>query len=235
MKKTVLSFLLAAGFCLGTNAAEKVLFQSQFGSAKPLAGWMDVKKKTPDAKTYKIIEKDGVKCLETPAIYFGIAHRLSQPVIINDKLKKITLKVTFMKPEARKGRTVSIALTSRNDVALDAGQAFWKLRDSGFMAYGYSYSILHANYISYQVEGKQVKSPKATMPHNLLPARNKWVTWTLVYDNTKKTIDFFNDEKAEKPFWTFSNVKIDGIELRSVWICSWGTIYKDVKVTCETK
>ena len=235
MKKTVLSFLLAAGFCLGTNAAEKVLFQSQFGSAKPLAGWMDIKKKTPDAKKYKIIEKDGVKCLETPAIYFGIAHRLSQPVIINDKLKKITLKVTFMKPEAQKGRIVSIALTSRNDVALDAGQAFWKLRDSGFMAYGYSYSILAANHLMYQVEGKQVKSPKATTPHNLLPARNKWVTWTLVYDHTRKVIDFFNDEKAEKPFWSFYNVNIDNVELRSVWVCCWGTIYKDIKVTCETK
>lgn len=235
MKKSLLTLLLAAGFAFASNSAEKVLFQSQFGSAEPLKGWMDVKKKTPDSSKYRIIEKDGVKCLETPPIYFGIAHRLSQPVVINDNLKKVTLKVTLMKPEAQKGRLVTIALTSRNDVALDAGQAFWKLRDSGFMASGYSYSIPAANYLIYQVEGKQVKSLKATSPHNLLPVRNKWVTWTLVYDHTKKTIEFFNDEKAETPFWTFYNVNIDGIELRSVWICSWGTIYKDVKVTCETK
>ena len=235
MKKTVLSFLLAAGFCLASNAAEKVLFQSQFGSAEPLKGWMDVNKKTPDSAKYKIISKDGVKCLETPPIYFGIAHRLSKPVLINDNLKKVTLKVTFMKPEAQKGRLVTIALSSRNDVALDAGQAFWKLRDSGFLAAGYSYPIPAANYLIYQVEGKQIKSIKATAPHNLLPARNKWVTWTLVYDNTKKTIEFFNDDKAEKPFHTFYNVQIGGIELRTVWICCWGTIYKDIKVTCETK
>ena len=235
MKKTFFTLLLAVGICAISNAAEQVLFQSQFGSAEPMKGWMDVNKKTPDSSKYRIIEKDGIKCLETPVVYFGIAHRLSKPVIVNDNLKKVTLKVTFMKPEAQKGRTVTIALTSRNDVALDAGQAFWKLRDSGFMASGYSYSILSANYLTYQVEGKQIKSLKATAPHNLLPARNKWVTWTLVYDHTKKTIEFFNDDKAEKPFWTFYNVQIDGIELKSVWICSWGTIYKDIKVTCETK
>ncbi len=235
MKRSFITVLLTIGICFVANAAEQVLFQSQFGSAEPMKGWMDVNKKTPDSTKYRIIEKDGVKCLETPAIYFGIAHRLSKPVIVNDNLKKVTLKVTFMKPEAQKGRTVTIALTSRNDVALDAGQAFWKLRDSGFMASGYSYSILSANYLTYQVEGKQIKSLKATAPHNLLPARNKWVTWTLVYDHTKKTIEFFNDDKAEKPFWTFYNVQIDGIELKSVWICSWGTIYKDIKVTCETK
>ena len=235
MKKTFFTLLLAVGICAISNAAEQVLFQSQFGSTAPLKGWMDVNKKTPDSSKYRIIEKDGIKCLETPVVYFGIAHRLSKPVIVNDNLKKVTLKVTFMKPEAQKGRTVTIALTSRNDVALDAGQAFWKLRDSGFMASGYSYSILSANYLTYQVEGKQIKSLKATAPHNLLPARNKWVTWTLVYDHTKKTIEFFNDDKAEKPFWTFYNVQIDGIELKSVWICSWGTIYKDIKVTCETK
>ena len=235
MKKTFIAMLLAAGFAFASNAAEKVLFQSQFGSDKPLAGWMDVNKKTPDSAKYKIITKGGVKCLETPPIYFGISHRLSQPVLINDNLKKITLKVVLMKPEAQKGRTVTIALSSRNDVALDAGQAFWKLRDSGFMASGYSYSVLSANALTYQVEGKQIKAPKATSPHNYIPARNKWITWTLVYDHAKKTIEFFNDEKAEKPFQTFYNVNIDGIELRTVWICSWGTLYKDVKVTCEMK
>lgn len=234
MKQTLIAALLAAGAFVA-NAAEQVLFQSQFGSAKPLAGWMDVKKKTPDSSKYKIVLKDGVKCLETPPIYFGIAHRLSKPVLVNDKLKKVTLKVTFMKPEAQKGRPVTIALTSRNDVALDAGQAFWKLRDSGFQATGYAYSILQANYLIYQVEGKQVKSLKATAPHNLLPARNKWTTWTLVYDHTKKSIEFFNNDKMEKPFWSFHDVQIDGIELKSVWVCCWGTIYKDIKVTCETK
>ena len=75
MKRSFITVLLTIGIGFAVNAAEKVLFQSQFESAKPLAGWMDVKKKTPDAKTYKIIEKDGVKCLETPAIYFGIAQR----------------------------------------------------------------------------------------------------------------------------------------------------------------
>ena len=234
MKKTFFAMLLAAGFAFASYAAEKVLYQSQFDSDKPFAGWMDIKKKPLDNK-YKIIDKDGVKCLETPVSYFGIAHRLSQPVLINDNLKKITLKVVLMKPEAQKGRVVTVALSSRNDVALDAGQAFWKLRDSGFQASGYSFPILTANSLTYQVEGKQVKSPKATNPHNYIPARNKWVTWTLVYDTTKKTIEFFNDEKAEKPFQTFYNVNIDGIELRTVWLCCWGTLYKDVKVTCEMK
>ena len=157
--KKISSIVAAIIFCIVCQAEETVLFQSRFDSADPVEGWLSVDQKKPDSR-YVSMETDGVKHLRTAPIYFGISHKLSKPVQINEKLKKVTLKAVLMQPEEQKGRLISIALSSRDSVARDAGQAFWKLRDSGFMVQGYSYPIQSANALSYQVEGKKIRAPK---------------------------------------------------------------------------
>ncbi len=230
-----LPVVLSAG-CLTLSAEETVLFQSDFAKNPELKEWTDVHQKTPpDPKQYSVVTENGKTFLKTGKIMFGISHKLSRGITIGDTVKKITLSATLFQPEGSSGHPLGLALSSRMTVAADAGQAFWKLRDSGFLAQGYSHSLQTPNFLACQVEGRQVKAMRPTAPFNLLTVREKWTTWTLVYDREKKQIDFFNAEGQTEPYLTLYNVKLDGVMLNSVWIAAWGACYESVRVTAEMK
>ncbi|OQA86126.1 MAG: hypothetical protein BWY31_01461 [Lentisphaerae bacterium ADurb.Bin242] len=229
-------FAVISAGCLTLSAKETVLFQSDFAKNPELKGWTDVHQKTPPGpKQYSVVTENGKTFLKTAKIYFGISHKLSRGITIDDTVKRITLSATLFQPEGSSGHPLGLALSSRMTVAADAGQAFWKLRDSGFQVQGYSHNLQTPNFLAYQVEGKQVKAMRPTAPFNLLTAREKWVTWTLVYDHEKKQIDFFNMEGQTEPYLTLYNVKLDGVMLNSVWIAAWGACYETVRVTAEVK
>ena len=222
--------------CLTLSAEETVLFQSDFAKNPELKGWTDVHQKTPpDPKQYSVVTENGKTFLKTGKIMFGISHKLSRGITIDETVKKITLSATLFQPEGSSGHPMGLALSSRMTVAADAGQAFWKLRDSGFQVQGYSHSLQTPNFLAYQVEGRQVKAMCPTAPFSLLSAREKWVEWKLVYDHEKKMIDFFNAEGQKDPYLTLYNVKLDGVMLNSVWIAAWGACYESVRVTAEMK
>ena len=224
------------GGSLVLAAEETVLFQSDFARNPELKGWTDVHQKTPpDPKQYSVVTGNGKTFLRTGKIMFGISHKLSRGINIGETVKKITLSVTLFQPEGSSGHPLGLALSSRMTVAADAGQAFWKLRDSGFQVQGYSHSLQAPNFLAFQVEGRQVKAMRPTAPFNLLNAREKWIAWKLVYDHEKKQIEFFNAEGQTEPYLTLYNVKLDGVMLNSVWIAAWGACYESVRVTAEMK
>lgn len=225
-------FMLCA---LWLTAGQEILFKSDFAGNPAMNGWTDVDQKNPvQAKFGTVTDFEGKKVWKSFKGLFGISHQLKRPVILDDKIKTVTVKVKFYFPHESNGRQVSFALTSRKSVAQDAGGPFWKLRDTGFEVRGYNHSVLAANYLAYQVEGKKVTAPKAIAPLNLLAKTNTWNVWTLVYDFQRKTIDFYNTEGAAEPAMTMYNVQLDGQALNAVWIASWGIIYESVEVTAET-
>jgi hypothetical protein len=228
-----LSLLLLFALCL--SAGQEVLFKSDFAGNPSMNGWYDVDQKSPvQTKFGAVTDFEGKKVWKSFYGLFGISHQLKRTVMFDDNLKTITLKVKFYQPHEHRGQQVSFALTSRKTVAQDAGGAFWKLRDSGFIVRGYTYPIQSVNYLAFQVDGKQMIAPKAVKPLNLLAKTNTWTTWTLKYDHQRKVIDFYDSDGAALPAMTLYNVQMDGCGLNAVWLGSWGIIYESVEITAET-
>ena len=233
MRSLCLSLLLSVVSIL---SAETVLLECDFTQGSTTADWTDVHQHTPpDPEKYAVAHDGDGNFLRTAPVYFGISHRLARPLVLDDKVARLTVQVSFRQPREHRGHPIGIALSSRETVAKDAGQAFWKLRDSGFLVNGYSYSLLNANWLCWQRDGRQVRAPKAQTPHNLLLALDAWTTWTLVYDHGARRLDFFNDAGAKTPCHSLYGIGLDGVELNSVWISAWGAEYRYVKVTVESK
>ena len=233
---TVKTPVMLALLFLSLAGTAEVLVDCDFSAGATTQGWTDVHQHTPPrGQDYVLATETDGTFLHTAPIYFGISHRLSRPLVLNDKLVKVTVQVTFRQPKEHRGHPIGIALSSRETVARDAGQAFWKLRDSGFLVNGYSHSLLNANWLCWQRDGRQVRAPKAQSPHNLLLALDTWTTWTLVYDHCAHRLDFFADATASMPCHSLYGVGLDGVELNSVWISAWGAEYRSVKVTVESK
>lgn len=236
MMKTI-AIIWIAGWISLLSGKEEILFQSNFAENREMKGWTDVRQNNPPEKmSYKTVVTEGCVILQTPKNLFGISHGLSRPVMIGSSLKRITLRVILRQPETvPAGWQMGIALSSRSTVARDAGQAFWKGRDSGILANGYVHSLQMPNFIACQVEGRQIRATRIRPPFGLLKQRGQWNVWTLIYDNEKKEILFYQDADASAPWVTLHKTDLSGVMLNSLWLGAWGTEYKNITVTCETK
>lgn len=217
--------------------AEEILFQSDFSMKRELAGWTDVwQKNPPNAEMYKIVSDEEGGFLRMSEKMFGLSHGLSHPVIVNDKLRRITFRAVLRQPRnIPAGYQMAIALSSRATVARDAGQAFWKGRDSGVLVCGYTHNLQSPNYVAYQLEGRQIRTHRPFSPFGLLKRRDVWNTWTVCYDNEKKEIRFYNAPDSASPYVTLYKADLSGIVLSSLWIAAWGAEYRSITVSCEMK
>lgn len=245
IEKTIFGCLLAV-FAVTLAAKEEVLLQSDFAANRTLKGWIDMAHASPphiyaemspkNSEQYKVVSENGNAFMRTAPIYFGISRKFSKPVTIDGTVKSITLKVTLLQPKKEAGHTITPTLSSRVTVVHSTGQAFEQEKDSGVYVSGYGHNSQMSNYVGYRVDGKEIiRSSPPKSPYNLLSGWDQWETWTLVYDNQKKTLEFFGSADSAGPRTVLYNVKMDGVTLNCLWLPAWGACYKNVRVTVERK
>ncbi|OQA82262.1 MAG: hypothetical protein BWY31_03302 [Lentisphaerae bacterium ADurb.Bin242] len=240
-------FCLLAGFAVTLAAKEEILFQSDFIHDKTLRGWADMGNASPpnvydensspkNKEHYQVVTEDGHTFLKTANVYFGISHKLSRPLTVDDSLRKLTVSVTLFKEKKYMGSPPMIVLSSRKTVVWNSGQAFEPEKDSGIymLCYGAN-SQLH-NYIGYRVNGQEViRSSPPCAPYAMLPDHDRWVTVTLVYDNVKKQLLFYNSKSPSVPLAKLYNVKMEGVAFNSIWLPAWAARYENIRVTADMK
>jgi len=240
-------------FCLLTGSAavlaakEEILFQSDFINNKTLRGWADMGNASPPnvydensspkrKEDYQVVTEDGRTFLKTANIYFGISHKLSKPLTVDDSLRKLAVSVTLFKEKKHTGSPPMIVLGSRKTVVWNSGQAFEPEKDSGIYMLCYGENSQLINYIGYRVNGREViRSSPPNAPYAMLPGHDQWVTVTLVYDNERKQLLFYNSKSPSKPLARLYNVKMEGVEFNSIWLPAWAARYENIRVTAEMK
>lgn len=225
------------------NDDRELLFRSNFVDNPGLKGWYDVYKgccnnrdvDTPKAEWYHVQTENGETFLKTGGTSLGITSLLTPPLLVDDSVAEIELRVTLRAPAD--GRAKSVALTSRNYPSGSDGGPFWKgHKDSGVMAQGFHRDCIdirhvNASYIAAQKAGRQVLMYAFRPPFNMLTRTGKeWVTWRLVYRHCEKELLFFRDSDEAVPFITQRNVDLSGVLLRSVWIGALNTEYLNIEV-----
>jgi hypothetical protein len=239
-----LLFTLSACALFFLSAGEEILFQSNFKENRELKNWFDVgngyikgvpqPKPVKQLKSAKTVESSGEVILQTTSTFMGITHKFSKPVLVDDNLKSITLKVVFHQNPKYKSSVTEFALTSRIQPALTNGGPFWRGRDSGISIRGYSYSSQAPNFIYWRKEGSDNKKFHSTAPYNMFPVSvvKNWTTAVLSYDHEKKILSFQCD--SAKPF-IYHNVDLKGIELNSCFVSCNMNEYKSIEVLCVKK
>lgn len=242
MKKITIALALCAVFSL--TAAEQVLYKSDFKNDKSLTGWFDVKngytsgvpqKKPTKALTLsKVMEVKGETFLKGGANFMGITHPFAKPILVDDNLKSITLKMVMRQTPKSTYSLIEMAFTSRLQPAATNGGPFWRGRDSGIAARGYSYPIQAPNFIYWRKDGGDNKKFRSTKPYNLVPKKilTQWVTCVLTYNHEKKMVTFDCDDMQTL---VYHNVDLKGVELKSFFINQNSNEYKSIEVFCVTK
>ena len=242
MKKLFLA--LTACSAVSLLAAEEILFQSNFKDNRDLKTWFDVGngyiQGVPQAKptkplTYgKTVEENGEVILKAGANSMGMSHLFSKPVLVDDNLKSITLKIVFRQSPKSASGVSEFALTGRKQPAATNGSPFWKGRDSGVSIRGYSYSAQAPNFIYFRKDGADCKKYRSTAPYNMFPRSvlKSWTTVVLTYDHEKKQLSYSCDGVAPL---IYHNVDLKGIELNSCFVSYNNNDYKSIEVFCEKK
>ena len=117
-------FTLTACAAIAMPAAEEVLFRSDFKHDRELKGWFDVgnsyiqgvpqTKPTKGLRFGKTIEDGSVIILKADVNSMGMTHLFSKPVLVDDNLKSLTLKIVFRQnPKAASGVS-EFAMTIRD-------------------------------------------------------------------------------------------------------------------------
>ena len=240
------SFIITLAACaaIAMPAAEEVLFRSDFKNDRELKSWFDISngyiqgvpqaKPTKGLKFAKTVEADGEIFLKADANAMGMTHLFSQPVLVDDNLKSITLKIVFRQnPKAASGIS-EFAMTSRRQPSATNGGPFWAGRDSGVSVRGYSYSALAPNFIYWRKEGADNKKYHSTAPYNLFPRSvlKEWTTAVITYDHEKKILSFECDGVKSL---VYQNVDLKGIELNSCFVSCNMNEYKSIEVFCVKK
>jgi len=233
MEARVLASFFSLWASLLFSGEASLLFQSDFALNTQLRGWVDVYQKSPPKfpDNYQVVTEEGKTFLQTGEVMFGLSHKLRQPIKVDDSISLIQIAVMLRQPKEFTGHQLSIALSSRATVAADAGQAFWRLRDSGFIANGYIHNLQGSNFIAYQKEGRQTRSSRPIAPFGLLSAHDQWQEWILIYDHQQKQLKFYHEPAAATPYLRMYYCDLSNIELNSVWLGAWGTQYRNVTVS----
>lgn len=241
--KTLL-LTLAACAALSLTAAEEVLFQSNFKANRELKGWFDVSngytqgvplaKPSRPLKFAKTVEANGEVFLQAGANAMGITHLFTKPLLVDDNLKSITLKIVFRQQMKAASGVSEFALTSRKQPAATNGSPFWSGRDSGVSMRGYSYSAQAPNFIYWRKDGADSKKFRSTAPYNMFPRSvlKSWTTVAITYDHEKKTLSY--DCDGVNPL-IYHNVDLKGIELNSCFVSYNMNEYKSIEVFCVKK
>ena len=239
------SFIITLAACaaIAMPAAEEVLFRSDFKNDRELKGWFDVgnsyiqgvaqTKPTKGLRFGKTIEDGGEIILKADANSMGMTHLFSKPVLVDDNLKSLTLKIVFRQnPKAASGVN-EFAMTSRRQPSGNGGP-FWRGHDSGVSVRGYSNSFQAPNYIYWRKEGSDNKKYHSTAPYNLFPRSvlKEWTTAVITYSHEKKILSFECD--GVKPL-VYQNVDLNGIEFNSCFVSYNMNEYKSIEVFCVTK
>lgn len=241
MKKILITLSICTAAIL--SAGEEVLYKSNFQGSKELKGWFDLessyknsvplKKPSKPLSHAKLTEANGEVFLKGGKTPRGLLHNFSKPVLVDDNLKRITLKVVMRQTPKHRTTLIDVALTSRIQTAAN-GDAFWRGRDSGVALRGYTSSVQHVNYIYWRKDGTDTKKYRAAKPFNLFPKTmlTKWTAFSLTYDHEKKQI-IFTCEGTEPLI--YQNVDLKGMELNSLFVNQHSHDYKSIEVTCEKK
>lgn len=237
-------FTLAACAAIAMPAAEEVLFRSDFKNDRELKGWFDVgngyiqgvpqTKPTKGLRFGKTIEDGGEIILKADANSMGMTHLFSRPVLVDDNLKSLTLKIVFRQnPKAASGVS-EFAMTSRRQPSATNGGPFWPGRDSGVSVRGYSYSAQTPNFIYWRKEGADNKKYRSTAPYNLFPRSilKDWTTAVITYDHEKKILSFDCDGVKSL---VYRNVDLKGVEFNSCFVSYNMNEYKSIEVFCVKK
>ena len=239
-----LHLIAAACFAFSASAAEEILFQSDFKNNRDLKTWFDVgngyikgvpqTKPTKPLRYGKVVESNGEFILQAGANSMGISHPLLKPVLVNDDLKSITLKIVFRQNPKSVSGISEFALTSRKQPAATNGSPFWKGRDSGVSMRGYSYSAQAPNFIYFRKEGSDSKKFRSTAPYNMFPRSvlKSWTTVVITYDHEKKQLSYSCDGVAPL---VYHNVDLKGVELNSCFVSYNNNEYKSIEVFCIKK
>lgn len=231
-----MGFIVSISFFLNLCSTDlstmDCLFKSDFANNKKLNGWTDVHQKNPpNSEWYQIVkDSNGELYLKTREVLFGISHSLKSEIIVDDSLSEVQLLVIFRKPDLPlNGWPVTVALSSSETTAKDAGGPFWKGKDSGLLIIGSLYDKPEYNSINWQKEGVRVRMHPYRLPFNFLEV-GMWVEWRLVYRHQEKSLLFFHKQNDTLPFLVQHNVDLSGTVLSSVWIGAWGTEFKEISV-----
>lgn len=240
------SFFLTLAVCtaFSISAAEELLFQSNFKENRDLKGWFDISngyiqgvpqsKPTKALKFGKTAEVNGEIILQAESSAWGMSHPFSKPVLVDDNLKTITLKIVFRQIPKAASSVSEFALTSRKQPAATNGGPFWVGRDGGFSIRGYSYSAQAPNFIYFRKDGTDSKKYRSTAPYNMFPRTvlKEWTTVVLTYDNEKKILSYDCDGVASL---VYHNVDLKGVELNSCFVSCNLNEYKSIQVFCVKK
>ena len=230
-KRRKLPFFLLFNILLlsATIASETTLLDVDFSAVENLAGWTDVSQKNPpNPNNYYV--KEGALAT-APTEFFGLSHPLRKPLVISEDAGRIVVECTFLQPQESRGRTISVALTSRATTCPYNGGAFWPGKeDSGFLAAGNVYGIQSANHLSYMREGRQITAFAPRTPFNFISGTDNVWTWRIVMDTAERSLRLFTSNDADKPAAEIYGVNLDGEELKALWVSSFGTRYFKIKV-----
>ena len=242
MKKLFTTTVFCAAVFL--SAAEQTLFKSDFKKDRDLKGWYDTHNSyyqgTPLSKPKsklrfsKVVEKNGEFILQGGKSHMVLTHPLAKPILVNDNLKSITLKITMRQNPKSRTTLIEMGLTSRLQPAALDGSGFWRGRDSGVALRGYTTDAQAPNFIYWRKEGGDNKKFRSTRPYNLFPKKTltQWINCSMTYDHEKKTLSFHCE--GQQPL-IYHNVDLKGVQLNSFFINQNSNEYKDIEVTCITK
>lgn len=240
MKKILVALSVCSAVVLG---AEEVLYRSDFQGKKDLEGWFDMesgykngvpqRKPTKPLSHCKLIEANGEVFLKGGQTPRGITHKFSKPLLVNDNLESVTMKVVMRQTPKHGTTLIEIALTSRIQPAAD-GSAFWRGRDNGIAIRGYSSDVKKANFIYWRKDGSDNKKYRAVRPYNLFPKSvlTEWTACSLTYDHEQKKMTFSCD--GMEPL-IYHNVDLSGMVLNSLFVNQQNHEYKSIEVTCKRK
>lgn len=242
MKKLIT--ILTALTAVSLFAAEEVLFNSNFEKNKTLKGWFEVQngynqgvpRRTPARPpiSAKVITTNGETYMKAGRTAMSMTHPFSKPVVVNDSLKRIAMKVVLRQTPKSGTTLIRLSMTSRLQPAATDGGPFWRGRDSGVAIQGYTYNAFAPNFIYWRMNGGDNKKYPAVRPYNLFPKSTltKWTTCSLIYDHEKKTFTF--ECEGKKPL-IYHNVDLKGVVLNAACINMNHNEYKSIVVTCEKK
>lgn len=238
-------FALGSFLFLFACVADEAFFQSDFVADPALKNWRDAWWQNAGSKVrkeaYEVVTENGEtylrsKKMDGKYIFSGIQSPLKKDLVVDDKVKEIRMSVVLRKRKGHISYMPSFALTSNTAPDSSRGMPFRRGNDSGFQVTGNDYNYHFAgNYLSWQKNGDDVTFLAPKKPCNFLTALEKWITWTLVYDNQAKELRFFRNEGDKEPFLVQRNVNLNGTTLKAVWLIALCTEYKDVKVTVSYK
>ena len=230
----ILLLTAAALFSVCATRAELTVLETHFDQ-KNLDGWYDVALKSPpDEQHARIVEEEGRAFLMTSDHrWAGLSCKLTEPVIIDGKLKTITILLRHK--QAGKGFNIGkVALSSRECLDIHNGKAFAANKDSGFTVVGHLYGANCT--ITTRLDGRDDKTIRQSNPTRppFFKAHNTWTDWRITYDHEAKEISVTVDGASETTL-TLHAVDFTGVTFKSIWINQMESAYESIKVITNYK